>query len=83
MSLQVLVAAERLVAPGVVALAHGSADDIDTVTLLRQFSRGRNLSTLQLRCLALNLVHHHLAVRTETVGRGRGTLQVVAADGGL
>lgn len=84
-SLQMLVAAERLVAAGVVALAHGSADDIDTVALalLGHLSRSADLGTLELGSLALNLVHHHLAVGTEAVGGGRSTLEVIAADGRL
>lgn len=78
-SLEVLVAAESLMASGIVTLAHGSADDIDTVTLalLRHLSRG----TLQLGSPALDLMH--LAVGTEAVGGGRSTLEIVTSDGRL
>ena len=83
MSLQVLIAAESLVASGVVALAHGTSYNVDAFLLVTRLSRGANLGTLELVGLALNLMEHHLAVRTEAVGRRGRALQVVAANGRL
>lgn len=79
-----LVASKRLVAAGVVALAHGSADNVDggTVTLASHSPRRPNLGSLQLRRLALDLVNHHLAVDTEAAGRGR-SVEVEAVEGRL
>lgn len=84
MSLEVLVAAESLVAAGVIALAHGTANNIDrAVVFLCRLAAGTDLSTLQFRSLALNLVDHHLAVGTKTPRRRGRALEVVAADRGL
>lgn len=83
MSLQVLVASESLVASGVVALAHGTSHNTNAVLLVTRLALRADLGTLQLIGLPLDLVHHHLAVGTEAVGRGRRALQVVAANGRL
>lgn len=74
-SLEVLVASKRLVAARVVALAHGAAHDINVdgaVLGLAGALPGRSdLGPLQLGGLALDLVHHHLPVRTHAAGRRR------------
>ena len=73
-TLEMFIAAEGLVAAWVVALAHGSTDDINpsSVGLARPFPGGSDLCTLELSSLALGLVQHHLALGPHVVGRANG-----------
>lgn len=73
MTLEMLIASECLVAPRIVALAHGSAHNVDGSAIVLSYgnlSCSPNLSSLQLRRLALNFMHHHLAVSTKASRRG-------------
>jgi hypothetical protein len=68
-----LVATESFVASGIVALAHGSAYNIDGTIWLgtRDLSSGANLGALQLGGLSLYLMYHHLSLSPETTRRRR------------